>query len=77
MTMTTTAERMGVEGSSYGARTDAALSILTRRLDMSHDDKLCLAWALVDQASSLRTTREAQAAMTAIEALWEAEEGSE
>jgi hypothetical protein len=76
MTMATTAERMGVEGGDgYGARVDMVVEGLIAIYDLTRDEQLSLAWALVDQASSLRTTREAQAAMTAIEALWEAEEG--
>jgi hypothetical protein len=71
--MPSTTDRMGVTGADvagYGAKVDRALA----GLDLTRDDKLALAWALVDQASSLRTTKLAQAAMTAIEDLYCAEE---
>lgn len=67
-----TSDRMGVNGKNYGIgeRALATLSVLTR------DEMLALAWACVDQASSLRTTRLAQTAMTAIEDLYDAEDGA-
>ena len=69
--MSTTAARMGVEGGAgYGKRVDRALA----SIDLSRDEMLSLAWALVDQASNLRTTRLAQTALTAIEDLYDAEE---
>jgi hypothetical protein len=66
---------MGVSGGpGYGKRVDAALRALPA---MSRDNQLALAWALIDQASSLRTTRLAKAAMDAVEDLYDAEDGSE
>jgi hypothetical protein len=77
MTMATTAERMGVEGGDgYGERIDDAMK-LVRASAFTRDERLCLAWALVDSAGSSRTVPQSVEAMTAIEALWEAEEGSE
>lgn len=71
--MSSTTRRMGVSGQpGYGKTVDAALDAGVRAL--SRDDKLSLAWALIDQASSLRTTQEAQRAMSAVEDLYDAEE---
>lgn len=73
--MSTTAERMGVAGGgTYGRRVDDAMLIIRTTMEISRDEQLALAWALVDQASSLRTTRLAKAAMDAIEDLYDAEE---
>jgi hypothetical protein len=75
--MPSTTDRMGVTGADvagYGAKVDLVLRGSLAVRDLTRDDKLALAWALVDQASSLRTTKLAQAAMTAIEDLYDAEE---
>ena len=65
-------KRMGIEGDGYGEKVDAVLDSVGHNL--AREDFLRLAWACVDQASSMRTVRLSQRALGAIEDLYDAEE---
>ena len=70
-------KRMGVDGNGYGALVDAIFSRISKDHEaqcvLSAEDWLRLAWACVDQASSMRTVRLAQRALEAIEDMYDAE----